>query len=270
MALPETNVFFEESYLLKLSDFHDIKVGFPESDDIVVTVSYDGGQTFVAAETEEGDDSYSFESNALTGAFNVVLENIQDLFPVGTTYVHINDSTEGNSGILVITRSAGELTVTPEEEALQLFTSYREMSMVFSKEGVANHTEDWKTDEALIYVMEQATEEVLQFLRGKFSMEAMLASRWVRIKATYIACYLLSIRQGNHSLYGDLYNKALMDLVDARDGVVNTGMPTYLPAIVQTPMHDARFLREGRLNPLQSTQIYGGQRIPYGGRGVFN
>jgi hypothetical protein len=144
------------------------------------------------------------------------------------------------------------------------FTSLSEIQRVFSVEGVDNHTEDFLADTTVINeIVYRATETVLQFLRGRYAVADMANSYWIRMKATYIACYYLSIRQGNPALYGDMYNEAMLDLAQARDGIINPGLKTELRAIVQTPMLDSRFYHPARINPQRSTKIYSGQRMPY-------
>jgi len=144
------------------------------------------------------------------------------------------------------------------------FTSLPEIQRVFSVEGVDNHSEDALGDNTVINeIIYRATETVLQFLRGRFAETDMKDSYWVRMKATYIACYYLSIRQGNPSLYGDMYNEAMLDLAQARDGLINTGLRTTPRMVVQTPMLDSRFYNPARILPNRSTKIYSGQRLPY-------
>lgn len=144
------------------------------------------------------------------------------------------------------------------------FTSLSEIQRVFSIEGVDNHSEDVLGDSTVINeLIYRATETVLQFLRGRFDQSDMASSYWVRMKATYIACYYLSIRQGNPSLYGELYNEAMLDLAQARDGLINPGLRTTARCVVQTPMLDSRFFNPARVLPNRSTKTYSGQRLPY-------
>jgi len=154
--------------------------------------------------------------------------------------------------------------VAPNIPTGNLFTSLSEIQRVFSVEGVDNHSEDSFGDSTIINeIIYRATETVLQFLRGRFSESDMKDSYWVRMKATYIACYYLSIRQGNPALYGDLYNEAMLDLAQARDGLINTGLRTTARMVVQTPMLDSRFYNPARILPNRSTKVYSGQRLPY-------
>jgi hypothetical protein len=109
----------------------------------------------------------------------------------------------------------------------------------------------------------RATETVLQFLRGRYVVSDMANSYWVRMKATFIACYYLSLRQGNPSLYGDQYQEAMLDLAMARDGIINPGLATPARIVVQTPMMDSRYFNPSRIDPLKSSKIYSGQRLPF-------
>lgn len=154
--------------------------------------------------------------------------------------------------------------VAPSIPSGSQFTSLPEIQRVFSVEGVDNHNEDSLGDSTVIdEIIYRATETVLQFLRGRFSESDMKDSYWVRMKATYIACYYLSIRQGNPALYGDMYNEAMLDLAQARDGLINTGLRTTPRMVVQTPMLDSRFYNPARILPNRSTKVYSGQRLPY-------
>ena len=158
----------------------------------------------------------------------------------------------------------GFLRVVDGASATTLFTSLEEIERVYSEAGVANHSEDYADNtEVIDEIIMRATETVLQFLRGRYSESGMINSYWVRMKATFIACYYLSVRQGNPSLYGDLYAESMLDLAQARDGIINPGLVTGARVILQTPMMDSRFFQPGRINQNRSTKVFAGQRLPY-------
>ena len=170
--------------------------------------------------------------------------------------IYINTSTDN-------TANGGTITGPAIPTGLQ-FTSLAEIQRVLSVEGVDNHTEDDLSDPTIINeLIYRATETVLQFLRGRFDQSDMKSSYWVRMKATYIACYYISIRQGNPALYGDMYNESMLDLAQARDGLINTGLRTTARIVVQTPMLDSRFYNPARILPNRSTKVYSGQKLPY-------
>lgn len=147
--------------------------------------------------------------------------------------------------------------------AASVLTSVGEIQRLFSVEGVSNHLEDYNQSDVLPEIIQRATERVLQFLRSRYAMDDMVSHVWVREKATIIACYLLSKRQGNPSLYADDFEEAMLDLAFARDGVIDIGLPTVHRIIVQTPMMDSRFFVRNRIDPHHSTKVFSGQRLPY-------
>jgi len=142
-------------------------------------------------------------------------------------------------------------------------TSMLEIQGVFSSEGVENHLEDLiDSPTELDVIINRASERVFLYLRTKFLEEDVENNVWAREQATYIACYLISVRRGNPSLYTDLYAQALIDLEQVRDGVLNPGIPSKARAVVQTPMLDSRFYHVKRTNPMASTRVLPAQRVP--------
>lgn len=142
-------------------------------------------------------------------------------------------------------------------------TSLLEIQNVFSSDGVENHLEDLiDNPSALDTIINQASERVFLYLRTKFAETDVAVNVWAREQATYIACYLISIRRGNPSLYTDMYAQALIDLEHVRDGMLNPGIPSKARAVVQTPMLDSRFYHVKRTNPTASTRVLPAQRVP--------
>lgn len=144
-------------------------------------------------------------------------------------------------------------------------TSREEIEEVMSVEGVDNHLEDFPSllsHPIMDRIIRQASERCLLFLRTHYSEDSLSENVWVREQATYVACYLLSIRRGNPSLYSDLYAQAMEYLEMVRDGLLDPGIPSKSRVAVQTPMLDSRFLETKRLNPMASTRILPGQKVP--------
>jgi hypothetical protein len=143
-------------------------------------------------------------------------------------------------------------------------TSEREIKRIFSTDGVINHLEDMATYTThMNEVIGRASEKVLMYLRGIFSMEDMMVNPWVREKASYIACYLISIRTGNPSLYGAMYEEALIELTQVRNGQLNPGMRREVHIITHTPMVDNRGWRPGlRTDPSSSTSPHLAKKPP--------
>jgi hypothetical protein len=164
------------------------------------------------------------------------------------------------------------VNATTEPNVEYALTSVAEINSVFSSEGVDNHIDD-STDELTLkgQIIGQASARVMLYLRSQYAIEDCMTNVWVREQATYIACYLISIRRGNPSLYTDMYAQALIDLEQVRDGMLDAGLPAKSRAVVQTPMMDSRFFNPKRVNPMASTRVLPGQnipRFPYGDTGA--
>lgn len=175
----------------------------------------------------------------------------------------VDDGTD--SGRIVLQVVSGVSPVLPPDYPLgSVLTSLAEMERVLSVEGIEEHTSDVEDNTLIISELTlQATEEVLMYLRDRYDIEDLANSPWVRRRATMIACYMLSIRKGNPSYYGDDYAKALIDIEMARDGEINIGLATSNRAVVQTPMLDQRHVQTARINPLRSSQLFGREALPY-------
>jgi hypothetical protein len=143
-------------------------------------------------------------------------------------------------------------------------TSEQEIINVFSTDGVANHLENLNNYGVhMNEVINRASAKVLLYLRGMFDIQAMVSNVWVREKATYIACYLISIRSGNPSLYGAMYEESLIELAQVRAGQLNPGLPRDAQIVMQTPMLDNRGYRPGlRTVPEASTSIEKAKNLP--------
>ena len=148
----------------------------------------------------------------------------------------------------------------PEEQ----LTSEEEIKRVFSTDGVDNHLEDLPDyEDHMNEVIDRATAKVLLYLRGIFSLDDMGSNPWVREKATYIACYLISIRSGNPSLYGQMYEECLIELTQVRAGQLNPGLKRDYQVVMQTPMLDNRGYRPGlRTDPESSTEVTKAKKLP--------
>lgn len=155
------------------------------------------------------------------------------------------------------------ITGNVEPDLSEALTSVEEINAVFSEDGVDNHLED-ALDELSVKgrIILQASARVMLYLRSQFNFEDCQNNVWVREQATYIACYLISIRRGNPSLYTDLYAQALIDLEQARDGHIDPGIPSRSRAFLQTPMMDSRLHHPKRVLPNASTRVLPNQRVP--------
>jgi hypothetical protein len=142
-------------------------------------------------------------------------------------------------------------------------TSKSEIEEVFSAEGLENHLADLINNEPyMTRVISQSSERVYMYLRTQYDESQIEINVIARQIATYIACYNISIRAGNPSLYADAYAQGLIDLEQIRDGILNPGMASKARAVVQTPMLDNRFYNPKRVNVQGSTRVFPKQNMP--------
>lgn len=123
------------------------------------------------------------------------------------------------------------------------YTSKEEMERLFSRDGIEYRSDDYNpTSESDFYndvveeKIEEASWEVKAILNKKFDDASAHQNKWIRRRATIIACYLLSIRRGNDAQYFNEYLDAKFDLEEAVNGKVQLGIPS------------GRFVRPGMIN----------------------
>lgn len=96
------------------------------------------------------------------------------------------------------------------------FTTIEEISRIFSSDGVDLRLDDiTNIDDNTLAVEEtidDATNLIYQYTWLIYDVNDLAGSKWVRRRATYISCYLLSIRRGNPGQYIDRYNSILEEL----------------------------------------------------------
>lgn len=148
------------------------------------------------------------------------------------------------------------------------FTSIEEIRRIFSIEGVDLHLDDLD-DQEETYITElcsQATSRILTYLGGRYDFNDLSSHPRIREIATYIACWKISHRRGNPSLYIAQYEEALLELERFRDGTLFLDLPTTYGAraVMQTPVIDNRFVYTGnRINPRSSSDVKSGQSQLY-------
>lgn len=100
-----------------------------------------------------------------------------------------------------------------------LFTTEEEMQRLFSEVGVQMHSDDFVDNSEVLYeIIERATGRVKQILNKGFDDSVLHQSPRIREIATIVACYLLSVRRGNPSLYAEMYIEAMADLESIANG----------------------------------------------------
>lgn len=101
------------------------------------------------------------------------------------------------------------------------FTSRSEIEKLFGVQGVEIRLDDVPDcDSVLDFYIDDATLIVKQHA-GQIYAEADLAtSKWVKIRATWIACYYLSQRFGNPSLFYGRFEVIMRELMDVQQGLL--------------------------------------------------
>jgi hypothetical protein len=128
-----------------------------------------------------------------------------------------------------------------------VYTTQEEITRLFSENGTDYHVDDYSdSDEIYIEICERATGIVNQYAAKIFDLVDLQRSPRIRHITTNIACYLLSIRRGNPSLYGDQYLEALADL----ESIVNGEF--YIPELPRSSSF-----------PIFAHNVSSDNRIPY-------
>lgn len=93
------------------------------------------------------------------------------------------------------------------------YTSRTEMNRLFSAQGVEFRLDDaFSCEDDLNFFIDDASSTVDQYASQVYLPADMYTSKWVRIRTTWIACHLLSQRQGNPSLFFGRYEQILDEL----------------------------------------------------------
>lgn len=145
-----------------------------------------------------------------------------------------------------------------------LFSSREEIDRQISVQGTEWHSDDVSDDDDVILeVVERATGTVKAKLNRLYADVNLASSPWVRHRATIIACYYLSIRRGNVSIYESLYFQALDEIDQLIDGELfleELPRNNSNPIAVQNYHTDNRFpFSPIRIDMITSTVIAPGQ-----------
>lgn len=137
------------------------------------------------------------------------------------------------------------------EPPLTPYTSEQEIAYVFSQLGVTLRVKDPLDEisdplDPLIYAIEDATDTINQYCLLRYTAEELAANRWVRKRATILACQSLSGRRGNPQQFAPQAERVLDELERVQSG--NLDVPR-LPK--QIPSHtnlliDRAFVQEVR------------------------
>lgn len=103
-------------------------------------------------------------------------------------------------------------------------TSRTEMENVFTVQGVEYRTNPFSDEpncvRILNYFIQMASVRVLTYIGQRYATGTLQNHPQARFLATWIACYYLSQRAGNPSLFHARYEEAMQELVDIRDGIM--------------------------------------------------
>ena len=145
-----------------------------------------------------------------------------------------------------------------------LLTSNEEMDRQLSTTGTEWHVDDQSDDsDVRLETCERATGTAKAKLNKLFADIDLANSPWVRHRVTIIACYYLSIRRGNVSIYESMHFEALSDfdkLIDGEYYLSELPISNSPPLLVQNYRIDNRFpFTPVRIDQLNSSKIVSGQ-----------
>lgn len=95
------------------------------------------------------------------------------------------------------------------------YTSEAEIKRLYGKKGVELINSDIAgTDVAALWdeVIADATQTIDQYAAQIYNQSDLAQSRWVRIRATWIAAFRLSQRKGNNDLFAQRYDEIMEEL----------------------------------------------------------
>lgn len=147
-----------------------------------------------------------------------------------------------------------------------VYTSRKEMEELHSEQGLNMAMDDQSDDDDVLdTLIQRATGRVNQHLNKVFDSVDLQNSQRVREIATIIACYLLSVRRGNPSLYMELYLEAMEDLRDIASGelyLAELPRSSGSPINMQNISSDNRYpFTPMRVDPISATKITGKERV---------
>lgn len=144
------------------------------------------------------------------------------------------------------------------------FTSAEEVIRLISLDGSNQWVDDLdKSDyeDFLSEVISDATLTCLQYIGMKYDAAALYQSYWVRRRATYIAAYHFTKRRGDPGLYGEDYNRSVLELEQVSDGIIqipDVPFSAGMLAVMQSPVIDMRYLQNKiRIRQSASTDTSG-------------
>jgi hypothetical protein len=163
----------------------------------------------------------------------------------------------------------GETTVTPVGSPLpSYYTSQAEIERMWSLRAAALHVSDYDSEEtapvgdiafrAAVWddILCAATDEVNFYLLKFHEASDLYSSRWVRTRATWIGCYLLSLRRGDPGYFKTLYDQAIAQLerINESNTVPRLTLnQNFTPALSNIRIDDRFRVAKERVEPTIST-----------------
>jgi phage gp36-like protein len=105
-----------------------------------------------------------------------------------------------------------------------VYTSAEEMRRLFSERAVVLRLDDMNgpaQTEYFLELAEDASDIINEYVENIYDQSDLVNSRWCRIRATWIGCYLLSQRRGNPAQYTQRYQEILAELEKIRLGIID-------------------------------------------------
>lgn len=144
------------------------------------------------------------------------------------------------------------------------FTSTEEIIRLVSLDGSNQWVDDLDKsdyDDFMIEAISDATLTCMQYIGMKHDAVDLYQSYWVRRRATYIAAYHFTKRRGDPGLYGEMFNRAILDLEQVADGIIqipDVPFSSGMLAVMQSPVVDMRYLQNKiRIRQSASTDTSG-------------
>lgn len=141
-----------------------------------------------------------------------------------------------------------------------IYTSRDEMERILSQIGVNLRIDDLDvagSEGALESFYIDATLTIDTYVQHYYEPQDLYSSYWVRLRASWLACYYLSQRRGNPALFQLRYNQILEELERVQLGeLVIPGLPTRFdltPAMSNIVIDERFTIDKIRVHPSIST-----------------
>lgn len=141
-----------------------------------------------------------------------------------------------------------------------LYTTQAEIRRLYGQLGQQNIVQDLNSTDLQAMWTElcsDASDIVNQYCLVFYNASDLANSRWVRVRTTWIAAYLLSQRRGNPALFGVRYEQIIEELLMVLNGEIQIpGLPTrndFTPAMSNLNVDDRFHTMKLQVSPFIST-----------------